>query len=218
MRVTRLTVICAIALVVPGVASAASATGVAVTVTTGTTIYQPAQFDLGIGRPGDSLAAGRLTIAWLSNDDAMSIVVMASDLVCVGPPCVAGPAPDAIASAAVMLLSPGPAAPLDRLRVLATVAGDTGDAPESASLDVSVLVPEAPPGHYAGTLDFAVVEPAVLASAGCASADAVPGTAPAAVSLPCAVTLSDLPAAALRVFARADGGSTVATPFTLTVR
>ncbi len=218
MRVSRLTVICAIALLVPGVASAASATGVAVTVTTGTTIYQPARFDLGIGRPGDSLASGGLTIAWLSNDDAMSIAVMASDLVCVGPPCVAGPAPDAFASTAVVLLSPGPAGPLDRPRVLATVLGDTGEAPESASLDMSVLVPEAPPGRYAGTLDFAVVDPAALASAGCASADSVPGIAPAAASLPCAVSLSDLPPAALRVFARADGGSTVATPFTLTVR
>jgi hypothetical protein len=135
------------------------ATGAGLTVTAGTTITPPVSVELG-GVPGGVGVGRTVALAWWSNDGAMVIRVVASDLLCIDASCGAPGAPDGIAGAAVSFRSLGTAAePASRSGVIAIIAGGPSERASRGTFPVSIAIPVVRPGRYAGSLDYAVMDP-----------------------------------------------------------
>ncbi len=210
--------ICCASLVLLAIPTSGLANGISVTITTGTTIEPPAALDLGSGRSGEELVSEAIQVAWLSNDAGMAVSVVASDLRCDSPRCRTGAAPDTIHRALMALRQPGPDASLDGLRSIARIVGHTGEAREDATIELSLLLPQARPGRYSGTLSFMVVNPTALTPDDC-GAGGEAALAWSVVSPPgCDIQPADLPPGALRVAATAAGSTTITTPVTVTVQ
>ncbi len=215
---SRRPIIGCLALMLLAVPTSGLADGVSVTVTTGTTVYQPVAFDLGSGRPGDVLVSGAVSVAWLSNDAGMSVAAVASDLHCASAGCATGTDPRVIRAASIVLREASVGAPLDGLRSIARIVGDTGDAREVATFELSVLLPQVRPGRYAGMLRFLVVDPAALAPDDCGAEGEASLAWVVVPDAPCAVQVAYLPPDALRVAATAAGSTSITTPVTVTVQ
>ncbi len=135
------------------------ATGAGLTVMVGTTITPPVSVELG-GVPGGVGVGRTVALAWWSNDGAMVVRAVASDLLCIDASCGAPGAPDGIAGTAVALRSLGTAAePADRSGVIAIIDGVHSEVASRGSFGVSIEIPVVRPGRYAGSLDYAVIDP-----------------------------------------------------------
>lgn len=137
----------------------ASATGVGVTVTTGTTIVAPPAIEIG-GPVGARPASDPARIAWWTNDEAMAIVAIGSHLVCQDVSCGAPRTPDTIDASALALRDrSGTDLTLDRARIVTVLGSGSSDAAFSMELTLIATLHDARPGRYAGTLRFSVVDP-----------------------------------------------------------
>ena len=178
------------------ISGGALASDAAVTVTNGTTILAPPAVEL-VGATGSRGTSDAATLSWWTNDEAMAITVVASDLICVDPACGAPEAPDTIASSALSLVTAsGAAGSLDQDRAIVILADVPSEEPSSTARSISVAIPGVRPGRYAGVLGFAVVDPAGL----------VPSSG------------AHVRGWAVRVYGGPDGASAVTSPMVVTVR
>ena len=143
----------------------AAATGVGVTVTTGTTIVAPPTIEIG-GPAGGRPASDPAPLAWWTNDEAMAIVAIGSQLVCQDVSCGAPRTPDAIAASALALRDrSGADLTLDRARIVAVLGAGSSDSAFTTELTLIATLRDIRPGRYAGTLRFSVVDPTITDAA-----------------------------------------------------
>jgi hypothetical protein len=151
-----------VGLVLPG---GAAATGVGVTVTTGTTIVAPPAIEIR-GPAGGRSASDPAPLAWWTNDEAMAIVAIGSRLVCLDVSCGAPRTPDTIdASELALGDSSGADQTLDRARVVAVLGSGASESAFTMELTLIATLRDARPGRYAGTLRFSVADPTTTLAA-----------------------------------------------------